>query len=145
MSKQVISEALDVEWEVEDSPPINLPAKIVEPTEAGNSKEDFDTARANIHRIVEDGGAALSDLINIASSAESARGFEVVASLINSLVTANKELLNIHKVQKEISEQQPEGPGVVHNHLHMTTEQLRQETMRELGVEDESTSSPPEG
>jgi len=65
--------------------------------------EDFETARENIKNIITKGADILDVAIDVAKGSEHPRSFEVVSQLIQTLVNANKDLLEIRKKQKEIT------------------------------------------
>ena len=55
-------------------------------------------------------------MLEIAKSSEHPRAMEVFGQLIGKLTETNKELLNLHKVKKDIS-QDTSGPKNVSNNL----------------------------
>ena len=61
------------------------------------AKDDFEYARDNLRDLIDHGTVALKDLIEFARTSQSARDFEVVGTLMNSLVTANKDVLDIRQ------------------------------------------------
>ena len=67
-----------------------------------SAKEDFTFARANIREIVENGGHAIEKLSIIADQSQNPKAFEVLAKLMDSMVVANKQLLDIQKQIREI-------------------------------------------
>ena len=64
---------------------------------------DFQYTRMNLKQVIEQGVHALDEMIEIAKSSQQARSFEVVATLISTLSTANKDLLDLNKKYKDIS------------------------------------------
>jgi len=64
---------------------------------------DFQYTRMNLKQVIEQGIHALDEMIEIAKSSQQARSFEVVATLISTLSTANKDLLDLNKKYKDIS------------------------------------------
>ena len=65
---------------------------------------DFETARENIHAIIQKGTGALDDIIILARASDSPRAFEVVSQLIKTLVDANKDLIFLHKQLKDVED-----------------------------------------
>jgi len=63
---------------------------------------DFDTARKNLHNIIDKGNDALEEALLVAKTSEHPRAFEVVGQLIKTMVDANKDLLDIQKKLKDI-------------------------------------------
>lgn len=61
----------------------------------------FEDAEENIRRLVMKGEAALDDLMAIAKSAESARGYEVVADMLRTLNDMNKGIIENERAINE--------------------------------------------
>ena len=62
-----------------------------------SAKEDFTFARANIREVVENGNDAIAKLAVIADQSQNPRAFEVLAKLMDTMVAANKQLLELQK------------------------------------------------
>lgn len=62
-----------------------------------SAKEDFTFARANIREVVQNGNDAIAKLAVIADQSQNPRAFEVLAKLMDSMVAANKQLLDLQK------------------------------------------------
>jgi hypothetical protein len=89
-------------------------------------EEDYDYARANLKDIIDQGKDALETLIDIADQSQHPRAYEVVANIINTLASANKDLLDIAKKKKELSApEKSDGPSTVNNNLILTTADLQ--------------------
>jgi len=67
-----------------------------------SAKKDFTTARSNILDVIDSGKDALDKLVQIAGQSQHPRAFEVVAKLIDTLLVANKDLLEIQQTIREI-------------------------------------------
>lgn len=84
-----------------DSNPISsLPVVI----DAPDVSADFETARENIHNIIQKGTGALDDIILLARASDSPRAYEVVSQLIKTLVDANKDLILLRKQLKDVED-----------------------------------------
>jgi hypothetical protein len=70
---------------------------IVNTARNDSAKEDFTFARANIREVVENGNDAIAKLASIADQSQNPRAFEVLAKLMDSMVAANKQLLELQK------------------------------------------------
>ena len=70
---------------------------IVNTARNDSAKEDFTFARANIREVVENGNDAIAKLASIADQSQNPRAFEVLAKLMDSMVAANKQLLDLQK------------------------------------------------
>ncbi len=64
-------------------------------------KSDTDFARENIKDVIEQGRLALNGIIELAEAGDTPRAYEVVATVLSAIVSANRELINIHKVKKD--------------------------------------------
>ena len=83
---------------------------------ADDSETDFQYARENLYNLIERGQDGLEEILEIAKSSEHPRAMEVFGQLIGKLTETNKELLNLHKTKKDIS-QDTSGPKNVSNNL----------------------------
>jgi hypothetical protein len=69
---------------------------------------------------------ALEQLIDIADQSQHPRAYEVISTLINTIVSANKDLLDLSKKKKEIAaSDKKEGPQTINNNLILTTADLQ--------------------
>lgn len=64
---------------------------------AESLEDDFEYARRNIKKTIDDATASLQQLMLIARQSEHPRAFEVVSTYVNTLVTANQSLLDLYK------------------------------------------------
>ena len=95
---------------------------VVPPTSVEN---DFEFARTNMYDAIVKGADALDELVGIAKQTQQARSFEVVSTLINTLVSANKELVDLHKKHKELTkDDEPVNKTTVNNNLVLSTADL---------------------
>ena len=83
---------------------------------ADESEIDFQYARENLYNLIERGQDGLEEMLEIAKSSEHPRAMEVFGQLIGKLTETNKELLNLHKAKRDIS-QDTSGPKNVSNNL----------------------------
>jgi hypothetical protein len=81
----------------------NSPRQIVIEPMQDDVHLDFQYTRMNLKQVIEQGVHALDEMIEIAKSSQQARSFEVVATLISTLSTANKDLLDLNKKYKDLS------------------------------------------
>jgi hypothetical protein len=84
--------------------PINDPIKaIVAKAHDDSAKNDFEMARSNIHEVIQNGNFAIEKLAQIADSSQHPRAFEVLAKLMDTMLQANKDLLDIQKTIRDIA------------------------------------------
>jgi len=67
-----------------------------------SAKNDFEMARSNIHEVISNGTFAIEKLAQIADSSQHPRAFEVLAKLMDTMLQANKDLLDLQKTIREI-------------------------------------------
>jgi len=77
---------------------------------------DFKYARENLYNIIERGTDALNGIVDLAQQSQHPRSFEVVADLVRTLSTANKDLLDLQKKMKDMHPEE-KGPEKVTNNL----------------------------
>jgi hypothetical protein len=76
---------------------------IVSEAHNDSAKNDFEMARSNIHEVIQNGSFAIEKLAQIADSSQHPRAFEVLAKLMDTMLQANKDLLDLQKTIREIS------------------------------------------
>lgn len=137
MSEKIIADALglrpldEVREEEEHK---NLPEvihareEILTPSSELNDEvvEDIEFAKNNIRDLVTKGGDSLDTLLQLASSSESPRAFEVVSTMMKTLVDANKEYVQMSEKKKYAKEDHPatQQNNVTNNNLILTTNDL---------------------
>ena len=104
---------------------IAKPITQVLPAVKAQKNDDYEYARQNLYDIIEKGQNALEDIIDIAKQSESARAFEVATNLIKTMAEANKDLLNLAKVKKDLDKEDvPEQKNITNNNLVLTSADL---------------------
>jgi len=93
-----------------------VPMDDIEPIET-ETQQDFQIARSNLHGILMSGQEALNRMVDLADQSQHPRAYEVVATLINALTQANKDLLDLSKKKKDIIGNAPEEKKNVTNNL----------------------------
>jgi hypothetical protein len=135
MSKDTIAENLGLRplSEIEESTEEEtLPAvqQDLFPAELeANAKEniqDIELARQNVRNIIDLGDDAVREMVEIAKQSESPRAFEVVSTLMKTLLDANKEYVEISGKKKYAKEETGEKPAtqVTNNNLIVSTADL---------------------
>jgi predicted transcriptional regulator len=67
-----------------------------------SARNDFESARANLYEVISTGQEAIDKLSEIASQSQHPRAFEVLAKLMDTVVSTNKELLELQSKIREI-------------------------------------------
>lgn len=135
MSEKVIANALGLrpleeirEDEIENLPEIieydNLP--VVPNSVNDENLADIELARSNIKSIVQKGNESLDELLSLAKQSESARAFEVVSTMMNTLLAANKSFVEMSDKKKYAKEDNSttQQTNVTNNNLILTTADL---------------------
>lgn len=68
-------------------------------------QDDYEYARNNLKGLIENGKVAMENIIFLAKEGESPRAYEVVGQLIKTLADTNKDLLDLAKKSKELSQE----------------------------------------
>lgn len=82
----------------------NLIDTLISDAHNDSAVNDFESARANIHMMIDTAQEAINKLAQIADSSQHPRAFEVLGKLIESTVKANESLLNIQTKIREIKQ-----------------------------------------
>lgn len=94
-----------------------------EPTQQDN---DYQYARENFYNVIEKGTEAIEDMLNIARSSEHPRAYEVLSTLMKTIIDANKDLVEMSK-KKALEEKPEESKTVTNNNLFVgSTAELQQ-------------------
>lgn len=96
--------------EDDDNDKVNLPAleyenqieTIIAKAHDDSARNDFESARANLYEVISTGQEAIDRLSEIASQSQHPRAFEVLAKLMDTVVSTNKELLELQSKIREI-------------------------------------------
>lgn len=92
-----------------------LPA-VIEQTDGSDDLEvDYKEARNNLKDVIGKGKEALDNLLTMAKDMDSPRAYEVVGQLIKTISDVNKDLLDIHKRNKDVRGETAAPSTVVNN------------------------------
>lgn len=96
----------------------------LEPTKkeliAVKSDDDYQTAKGNMHNVIDVGTRAMTDLADMAQQSQDPRVYRVLTELISAMTTANKELMEIKSKEVEIrhkEEKANDSPTTVNQNL----------------------------
>lgn len=89
-------------------------------------EKDIELARQNVQNIIEMGDDAVKEMVEIAKQSESPRAFEVVSTLMKTLLDANKDFVDLSNKKKFEKEAQPtrNETNVTNNNLIVSTADL---------------------
>jgi hypothetical protein len=104
-----LSEILDLDPIPEQSTTV-LPTTTLSSTTVDNTIVDDATyARENIRGLIENSVPTLQNLIKIANDSQHPRAYEVVTQLVKTISDLNKDLMEIHKKEQDLTK--PETPA----------------------------------
>jgi predicted house-cleaning noncanonical NTP pyrophosphatase (MazG superfamily) len=78
------------------------------PQELPDEDEDYRLVRHTLRNLITKGNDALDEIVTIAKQNESARGFEVVSTLIKTIGETSKDLYTLQKQKKDLKEPNPD-------------------------------------
>ena len=100
-----------------------LPA-VVTP-EAEENLKDIELAKRNIENIINLGDDSVKEMVEIAKQSESPRAFEVVSTLMKTLLDANKDYVDMSTKKRYAREEaNPSKNQVTNNNLIVSTADL---------------------
>lgn len=115
-----------------------LPAIVELTQEEKEGEEDFALARANIKSLLEKGEGAFEQLCRIAEATEQPRAFEIVSTLMKTLVESNKQLLELHDQRRQLlpmvsvkKEEEEKKANITNNNVFVGTTEEFLTLMRE--------------
>lgn len=82
---------------------------------AANAEADYTTARANLHKMLQQGQDALTKALDVATQSEHPRAFEVVGDLIQQLATANLQLMELTEKKNKVAPLVPQPSSITNN------------------------------
>lgn len=122
--EELEQEVLPVEFEEESTVVEYHPDPVDE-----ENLNDLTKVRENIEGVIDLGNEAVREMLEIAKQSESARGFEVVSTLMKTLLDANKDYADI-STKKKFAKEEIMGPrenaqtNVTNNNLIVSTADL---------------------
>jgi len=99
-------------------------------------QDDFQFARENLMDVISKGQAALFDLMDVAKQSQHPRAYEVLSTLMNTMVGASKDLLDLQAKKKKLLENEPDAsPQQVTNNLFVGSTAELQKYLKNRDVE----------
>lgn len=87
----------------------SLPEEPEEPIDTNKDQEDdYRLARRVLRNLINKGNQAIDEITEIAKQNESARGYEVVSTLIKTVADTTKDLYNVQKMTKDLKGPDPD-------------------------------------
>lgn len=94
---------------------------------AEENLKDIELAKSNIQNIIELGDDAVKEMVSIAKQSESPRAFEVVSTLMKTLLDANRDFVEVSSKKRYAKEEASGGKketNVTNNNLIISTADL---------------------
>jgi hypothetical protein len=107
-----------------------MPVVISTSADEDETVQDIELARSNIKNIIEYGDDSLKEMINLAKQSESPRAYEVAATLMKTLLDANKDFVEMSTKKKYAKEEilhpkdEAATTNVTNNNLILSTADL---------------------
>ena len=86
--------------------PYSLPEEPIDTNK--DQEDDYRLARSVLRNLIKKGNDAIDEVAEIARQNESARGYEVVSTLIKTVADTTKDLYNVQKMTKDLKGPDPE-------------------------------------
>ena len=106
-----LSEALDTSFEAKNEIKNELVKnkKEIKDLTKTDAEQDYNKIRKNLYGLLGDGKEAIDGILKVATEGDSPRAYEVVAQLLNTVSTINKDLMDLHKQVKEVNKEEVKG------------------------------------
>ena len=105
-----------------------------------SARNDFEIARANIYEVIDSGKEALFKLSMVADSSQHPRAYEVLAKLMETIIDANKDLLDLQTKIRDINTADTplnEKAKTINNNLFVGSTAELQKVLKELKNKDD--------
>jgi hypothetical protein len=119
---RIIDESLQIKPEEKELE--TIPTRKPEKGFGDDLENDYQYARENFYDIVEKGSEALMELLEVARQTESPRAYEVLSTMMKTLVEANKDLVTISQKKRD-GDIEHGTQSVTNNNLIITTTDLQ--------------------
>ena len=97
---------------------------------------DYKYARENFYNVIEKGTDALEQMLDVARASEHPRAYEVVSTLMKTLVDANKDLVDLSAKKNHVPEQNKPDGNVTNNNLFVGSTSELQKMLKDLRDND---------
>jgi hypothetical protein len=111
--------------------------KLVGRSSASEEERDYKYARDNFYNVIEKGTDALEQMLDVAKASEHPRAYEVVSTLMTTLVNANKDLVKMgDDKRKTENTSEKEDNKTVNNNLFVGSTTDLQQMLRDMKEND---------
>lgn len=108
---QNLPEASTTGFIVPSVPRVSTPLVIVPTIDDGLSadiQDDYDTSRHALRELINKGTDAMDIIMQLAEDSESPRAYEVATTMMNTVASLSKTLMEVHKTVKALNPKKPE-------------------------------------
>ena len=106
---------------------------VVGKTAEDQADRDYQYARENFYNVIEKGTHALEDMLDGAKASEHQRAYEVVSTIMKTLVDANKDLVSMSDKKAEAEKPEEDKSGIVtNNNLFVGSTSELQQMLKDL-------------
>ena len=121
---------IDSDKKVTVLPPENTPA---EPDLKSDLVDAYEQSKDNLQELIDNGKEAMEELLAIAKEGQHPRAYEVVSTIIKTLVDANKDLVELSNKKKQIELEETGGSNkVINNTLFVGTTSDLQKLLKDM-------------
>lgn len=128
-----LADSLNIDSELAGFAP---PAVIEQPERISEAVDlDYEFSRSTVIDTITKATQALDIQLDLAQQSQLPRAFEVVATMVKTIIDGSKDLLELSKRARELkgTETDESGPKTINNTLVVTTDQL-QKLLQDQGV-----------
>lgn len=104
-------------------------------SQATDEENDYRYARDNFYNVIEKGTQALEDMLDVAKASEHPRAYEVVSTIMKTLVDANKDLVSMSE-KKAKDQPKEENAQVTNNNLFVGSTADLQKMLKDIREDD---------
>jgi len=97
-----------------------------------NADKDYEYARENFYNVIEKGTYALEEMLEVAKASEHPRAYEVVSTIMKTLVDANKDLVTMSDKKVKDAPQEEQTQGTVNNNLFVGSTNELQKVLKDI-------------
>ena len=112
------------------------PAPVQKLEPPADIEKDFKYARDNFYNVIEKGSEALEDMLNVARASEHPRAYEVVSTIMKTLMDANKDLVDLAEKKKKADKPEEEKQKVTNNNLFVGSTADLQQLLKDMKDND---------
>jgi hypothetical protein len=95
-------------------------------------EEDYEHSRQSLYAVIGQGLKAIEEISDIARVSEQARAYEVMSTLMNTVVNANEKLLDLSKKKRDLDGPEKPDTEVTNNNLFVGSTAELQKLLKDV-------------